>query len=365
MTVTATQLAHLARFLKQNFFLPEVAVIGGYHGGNLGDMALGLAVCKVLREYKITSGLQTIYNLEKWPKVPFAIVGGGAVGYIDSLLNLYERYKGDFSRLGFLGVDFNEVNYPENILRMLREAAFVSCRSANQAERLKKISKRENIFHHPDIAFSLLPEFCSNVRSSKLTKQKKVFVNVVPLYSNFKGGMVTPHLKFKEERPELYENFNLMHRNYKIAVRNSVKQALQEGYEVESAPFTHSDREYSRMILEGLPVKFPAYHSNPIEMLKYLSTGEKMISTRFHTTIFGLKTGANIQPIAYAKKNEAMLSELGLHSDEYISTSDLAGGRRQLAEGIEVDSEIICKWENESTTMIENCIKSILGNKNT
>lgn len=359
MILTATQISHFSRFFRQKVILPKVAIIGGYHGGNLGDMALGLAVSNVLNKSGFSNGLQTIYNLEKWPKVPFAIIGGGAVGYTDSLLKVYERYKGNFSKVGFLGVDFNENAYPKEILEMIRKAAFVSCRSARQAERMKKITQRDIIYNHPDIAFSLMPALCSEARNNNPIKEKKIFVNVLPLYGKFVNGRVEPILKYKEERPELFDNFSLMHKSYETALRNSVIQGIEEGFEIESAPFTGSDSEYCKVLLKGLPVKFPAYYSDPIKMLKNISTGERVISTRFHTTIFGLKTGAVLQPIAYAKKNELMLKELGICSENFLSTTDLANGKNNLPIGFKGDEQLIGKWEAVSKEMIAKCIQAL------
>lgn len=361
MILTATQIGHLGRYFKQKVELPNFAIIGGYHGGNLGDMALGRAVSEVLNGRGIKNGLQTIYNLEKWPKTPFAIVGGGAVGYSDSLDKVYDRYKANFSKLGFLGVDFNEPTYADNILEMLSKAAFVSCRSEMQAEKIKAISGRKNIYSHPDIAFSLLPEHCEQARNFNLKRQKKIYVNIVPLYGSIKDGNIIPNLNYKNERPELYEDFNSMHSNYQISVRESLQKAIGDGYKIEFLAFTPQDLEYGKIVLKGLNVEFLPYHSDPYKMLKIVSTGEGFICTRYHATIFGIKAGVKIQPIAYAKKNELMLMELGINSNDYISTTDLAKGENILPEGFICDDDVVVKWELESKKMIQLCINSLLG----
>lgn len=363
MMLTRTQINHYKRNLIQRIFLPEIAIIGGYHGGNIGDMALGKSVSDVLNEKGISNGLQTIYNLEGWPKAKFAIIGGGAVGYTDSLIRVYNRYKTDFSKLGFLGVDFNEKTYPDKIKRMLRESAFVSCRSEEQANRLKFIVVRNEVFHHPDIAFSLVPKFSNRSKNPIIQKQKKMFVNLVPLYGKFKNGKIIPDFNYKSERVELYENFDLMHKNYKVAVRECVEKALADGFKVETAPFTPQDREYSKIILKDLDVKNAQYHSDPIRMLNHISTCEKFICTRFHATIFGLKAGVKVHPIAYAKKNELMLTELGIRKNDYISTTDLASGINNLPEGLVFDKNIIKKWEIDSKSMVQLCVDSLLANK--
>ncbi|MFN9710778.1 MAG: hypothetical protein ACK55K_05155, partial [Bacteroidota bacterium] len=80
MFINSPRFNQLSRRFRQQLSIPDVAVIGGYHGVNLGDMALGASVKRQLQNRNITSGLQTIYNLEKWkwPPTNFAILGGGA-----------------------------------------------------------------------------------------------------------------------------------------------------------------------------------------------------------------------------------------------------------------------------------------------
>jgi hypothetical protein len=172
MITSITQIQHLQRFASQHLRKPNVGIIGGYHGGNLGDIALGESVRQLLLKKNVHSGLQTIYNLEKWPKTEFAIIGGGAVGYVDSLRRVALRYKGQFSKVALLGVDFNEKNYPQDCVELIKGAAYVSCRSEQQAIILKKITGREDISYHPDIAFSLYPEFCLKQRSSSANRKK-------------------------------------------------------------------------------------------------------------------------------------------------------------------------------------------------
>lgn len=359
MKITDIQVQHLKRNLIQRLRVPQLGVLGGYHGGNLGDMALGLSISTFSDKMNIRNGLQTIYNLDKWPKSPYAIIGGGAVGYLDSLYKVYNRYKGNFSKIGFLGVDFNEANYPDDIRQMLTEAAFVSCRSEKQANRINKIANRSITKHHPDIAFSLLREFCTASRAERKNKQKKLFVNVLPLYADFVNGQLVPMKNYKNERPELYENFSIMQQSYAKAVRTQVKQALSDGFTVESAPFTPEDNYYCKFILEGLPVDYPNYHADPLKMLKHFTTGERIISTRFHATIFGLKAGLTIQPVAYATKNELLLNDLGFTPKMYLNATDLANGKIELPAGIKVENDLVADLEIKSEKAIASSFDTL------
>lgn len=362
MPLSYTQIRHVSRSIQQWISKIQVGVVGGYHGGNLGDMALGEAVKSVLSSQGIDSGLQTIYNLQKWPKAPFAIVGGGAVGYADSLSHVAERYKGKYNKVGLLGVDFNEESYPSSCVNLVRNAAFVSCRSKEQAERLIKLTGRKQVLHHPDIAFSLLREFCLEQRENiGRTKSKKLLlINVLPLYGQIINGQIFPSGKFKNERPELHVGFQTMQNSYKVIISSIVNKALKEGYAVETIPFTPQDKEFGEILLEDLPVKHNEYHPDPLKMLNKIATADWVIATRLHATIFALKAGVQLTPIAYATKNELMLQELGIKRQMFLSTTDLANGCTQVPEPIRVDSEVISACERSSHTAINECIASLM-----
>jgi hypothetical protein len=95
----------------------NIAVIGGYHGGNLGDMALGIATQKVIKRLGYKSCLKTIYSIGKlpYPKISHAILGGGAIGYEDSLSKVQKLYFNDLSKVALLGVDFKII--PNNTIQ--------------------------------------------------------------------------------------------------------------------------------------------------------------------------------------------------------------------------------------------------------
>ncbi|GAB4016645.1 hypothetical protein GCM10028808_45740 [Spirosoma migulaei] len=360
MAITLAQVQHASRYLSQVLKPVRVGVIGGYHGVNLGDIALGTSVTNILKSKKISTGLQTIYNLEKWkwPKSPYAIVGGGAVGYSDSLLQISKRYKSLYKNIGLLGVDFNEKNYSVEIIEFLKQTAWLSCRSQIQAKFLKEITNRLDITVHPDLAFSLIPHYCLEQRENVI-KAKKMMVNIVPLYSKIIDGKFHPLAQYKTERPELYQSFNIMQECYKSALRSQVIKAIENGYEVETIPFTPADEIASKIILEGLKVEHAAYHSNPIKMIKKMANAERIIATRYHATIFALKLGANLTPIAYALKNESLLQELGFSRNSFLSAEDIAKGNLNFPDPIQCKSDIISKWENQSVSAINSCINSL------
>lgn len=358
--INTTQIHHRLRWLTQKIQHPKFAVIGGYHGGNLGDMALGISIKNSFSSVRIPSYLQTIYNLEKWPKATYAVIGGGAIGYIDSLNKVYERYRSDFSTVAFVGVDFNEPQYPPHLLNMLSNAAYVSCRSKEQADRLKEATNRETINYHPDVAYGLATELCAKSRLPEYPKSKKLLVNLVPLYGHYNGTRLEPSLQYRDERPELYQHFEEMHKNYALAVRSAVEEALDTDYTVETIPFTPQDDIYGRSVLKGLTVRHNAYHDNPIKMLEKISVSDTVIPTRFHATIFAIKTGANIRPIAYATKNALMFKAAGILPSAFLTSTDLAHGKNALPPAFRIEPQLVGQWERSVSQHIQEAINTLV-----
>lgn len=360
MLITALQFKHISRNVQQKLTGVSVAVVGGYHGGNLGDMALGESVTTALKESNIRTGLQTIYNLSKWPAAPYAIVGGGAVGYEESLLKVAQRYKGSFDKVSLLGVDYNEKTYAGEGLELLKAAAFLSCRSKAQADRMAMITGRKDISFHPDIAFSLHRDYCVEQRRAAAHKNhKKLLVNVIPLYGKLENAVMVPSKQYEAERPELYSSFQQMQTSYKNYVRGIVAQAIAEGFEVETIPFTPQDETYGEFILAGLPVKHNVYHSDPLQMIRYMATAGRVLSTRYHTTIFAIKLGIPIYPVAYAVKNELLLQDLGIGREQFLSTVDMANGREDLLPPVTVADALVADFEFKSSAAVESAIDAL------
>src|SRR5690606_10799857 len=133
-----------------------------------------------------------------------------------------------------------------------------------------------------------------------------------------------PLKQYQSERPELFQNFDVMHESYSRGIRFAVQEAIDNGYSVETIPFTSQDEAFGRYLLQGFKVKHHLYHDNPFKMLKNISGADTVIPTRLHATIFAIKTGANIRPIAYATKNVQMLEEAGISAESFLTSGDLA-----------------------------------------
>jgi hypothetical protein len=368
MFISRARLTNIFGSLKQWLIKVPVGVIGGYHGGNLGDMALGNSVMLQLGEVNIKSGLQIIYHLERWPVTRLSIVGGGAVGHANILEKMAARYTGKFKSLAFLGVDFVEPhNYPEAVFAMLRQCAYVSCRSKSQSEIMTTLTGRQDIPYHPDIAYSLLSPYCHAQRavraSSVPSGKKRLLVNVLALYAKVTHGKVESIDRDKMEKSWVYDNFERMHENYKLVVHEIIGNALKDGYEVETIPFTPLDDVYSRILLAGLPVRFTPYSPDPTAMLRKICAAQAIIATRYHATIFALKAGVRTFPIAYATKNESMFEDLGVDHAAFLSSGDLAAGSSKALPALQIESSRINELEKLSTQAIQNCIQALRANQ--
>lgn len=358
--ITSHQINHASRLLKQLLQKPDFAIIGGYHGVNLGDLALGESVRHVLKKMDYNGGLQTIYNLNHWPwpSISYAILGGGAIGYSDSLTKVNNRYKGDFTKVAFLGVDFNEESYPDYLIEMLKKCNYISCRNEFQANKLMQLTGRKDISFYPDLVFSYKRGLCTKLRKDK--KAKILLVNIVPLYGSLKDGEMVPNLSYKEERPELYKNYDNLIKHYHDGIRLMVKQHIDEGYAVETVPFTPGDEEIGRLVLQGLKVKHNSYSGNIDKMLLKIGTAQRVFATRYHATILAIKTGAEVIPMAYAVKNEKLLEEFGVERSQYSSSDDLAKSAVSFDKPLIINMEKVPGWEKKAEQGIEQCITSLL-----
>ena len=352
---------HKLNWLTQQFSKNNIRIVGGYHYGNIGDMAMGMSAKEFLEVKGLSSHLQTIYNLKYWPNKKYTILGGGAIGYNICLNQVQKSLKGNYQNLGIIGVDFNEPSYPDSTIDMLCKAAFISTRSNSQAELLSTLTQRNDIKAYPDLAFAYRISAFKKIRQPIVNgkNRERLLFNIVPLYGQIKGGKMVVSKQYQLERPDIIQNHSSYLAAYIDFIKSHVSKAINLGIDVVHIPFTPSDEAYAKMIFNGPEIIHLPYSADPTSIGFRINPTDKFITTRFHATVFGIRSGASVLPIAYARKNEELLFDLGWGKHEYF----------QLTENIEknidnipfkkIDYSLIDRKEEEAKEGLINGLISL------
>jgi hypothetical protein len=359
------QINHRLRWARQRVCPPQVGVVGGYHLGNLGDMALGYAVQRRVIESGLSCGLQTIYNLERWPKAKVAIVGGGAVGYDDNLHRLKERYGRFPDRVAILGVDFND---PAAVLvhaEFLNQVAVITCRSSKQAAELNAILGRKDVGWHPDLCFSIY-NHNAKAETEKGEPSQVLGMNCTPLFMKQSGGQFVPGSSFlaemQREEPQLLPYMERLGALYSNLVRAVCSKANQDGIRIKHIPFAPLDDVFARTILKDFAVEFMPYTSNLASVLSQVGLCGRFFTTRFHSLVFSILKHCEITPFCYASKCDRLLADLQIEHTSIIRIQELLDGKNGLVErvlegpGIKVPTEVVAAVCRKVTANVDSAI---------
>jgi hypothetical protein len=352
---------HKINWMTQQFSKNNIRIVGGYHYGNIGDMAMGMSAKEFLEIKGLPAQLQTIYNLKYWPNKKYTILGGGAIGYTFCLNQIQKSLKGDFKQLGICGVDFNEKNYPDSIIEMLSKAAFISTRSKSQAELISALTQRKDIKAYPDLAFAYRISTYKKIRSpfDQSNCKPRLLFNMVPLYGQLKGAKLVVSKQYEQERPEIIHN----HANYLSAyigfIKSHVRTAIEQGIDVVHIPFTPSDEAYAKMVFKEPEIIHLPYSSDPRSIEFRINPTDKFITTRFHATLFAIRSGASVLPIAYAKKNEELLSALGWENHEFFRLTENIDKKIDTIPFKKIDYSIIDRMEEKAKEGLVDCLTNL------
>lgn len=358
-------LKHASRSLGQYLSPPKLAIIGGYHLGNLGDMLLGNSLIEASHKLGIDAGLQTIYKLDKWPKIPHAIIGGGAIGYEYSLKQILKRYSEKPQNIGFLGVDFNETKYPIEIIQFLKDVNFITCRSKSQSLKLQELTGRKDIIYHQDLVFSYKNNHFKNLRETNSIRPPKLFINILPLYGIIKNNEITPNNHYFSENPNVYANFETIQNEYLILTQKVIQKGKEEGYKIETLPFTFQDESMAKLFINDITIKQNKYTINFQRIIKLIEPQDWVFSTRLHATILAMKAGAKITAFAYAEKNSKLINEFNFHENKFYTPEYLLNEDKTEEEirSIKIPSEDINSTSENVTKIIENNILKLVNGK--
>lgn len=329
------KLSHRSRCLYQWVKRPEIGIIGSYHGGNLGDLCLGKSVAEILRKRKTHHqlGLQTVYNLSKWPSTKKGILGGGAVAYEETLANLSSRYEKHPQNLVFLGVDFNDLKVVESYRDFLKDVFAITCRSKVQADEVAACLGRKDILAHPDLTFAIIPEDRKSEGIPSFQKngeQPTCGLNIPPLmFSKAKDGWgLGSH--FSEEilrsAPSANADMKRLGQAYIEFFQATAKSLLAQGYRLEHIPFEGNDDLFARHILKGLPIHFYPYRRSTETVVSRMKCQQLFLSGRFHSLVFSLRERVPCLAFCYSSKSERLMDDLQVDRALVLHLDDIVNG---------------------------------------
>ncbi len=353
------EILHRLRWLKQMIYASEISVAGGYHLGNAGDILMGKSVQQLLKKFNKLGSLQTLYNLSKWPKAKMVILGGGAIGYSKPLEELIKTYP-DPSKVLVLGVDFNESSYSTELISYLKAIPVLVTRSEANGKYLNLLLGRNDILSLPDLGFIWQNEnFLANRTNPK---DKKLVVNLMPIYvEKFQNGY-RPIEQYRNERPEVYSNIEEIFANYLNWAEGIISKYRADGFSITAIPFTPADEELMLGLSFLKKSEVLPYDSNILNSLEIMINASTILCTRFHATLIGIRSFSEIIPFAYAHKNEELLHSIGITSEQIITPLKMIGDYNSLKNSFRVEPTTVIQLEqkayNSYYSLVENFLKN-------
>lgn len=296
-------------------------------------MALGETVAYHASRCGLRPGLQTVYNLSKWPSTEWGVVGGGAIAYRDPLRQLTSRFGKQPHKLAILGVDFNDVKVIEDNALFLSQVGVITCRSSKQAAHLSQFLGRPDIRSHVDLTFaSLWAGNCTDLKSNR--RANSWGISCPPLFFRLNGKKFVLGNIFLEEMalelPELRERLDHYADQYIQMLRTICRRVRALGHNICHLPFTPIDDLFARQILADEQVSFLPYDRRPAKVYQTLKGLECFISGRFHALAFALQTQTPCLPFCYASKSRRLLEDIGIPKTRFVGIEIL--GERNAGE---------------------------------
>jgi hypothetical protein len=314
MGLSILQLRHRLRFVLQHLQCLSLAVVGGYHYGNLGDMALGYGILRQ-SSYFLSSGLQTVYNLNSWSHAPLAVLGGGAVIHDDTLKLICNKYNA--RNVAFCGVYIEDWEALESFGDWISNLSYFSLRSSQQLVTLRNLMPYCNASCHPDIVFSLADAF-SAPKKTRSTSTPVALINVTPRFH-----LAKKHSVCLDDELSTPTTFGRLSRGYADLMRCLSYHLMKSGFRIKHVPFTPSDTLVARHILHDLPVEFSKYSPNVLKALESYRSADFAFGSRYHSLIFSLIMGLPMSGLAYASKSSRLLLDLSTPFGSFFSLDDL------------------------------------------
>lgn len=270
----------------------DVGVYGSYTTGNVGDLAIGRSIKRVLDVEDINAKLYS--NRIPRPNLEYTILGGGGVIH-DSPPSVLRR------RLNFLnenpillGVGVTQIKEPESE-ELLSEVLDKSPLITTRDERSKEILQT---YTSSDVLATACPAL--SLSEPDTSEEHRTGVNFRPGF--FKNKYRDFYSSRTGEEEFDFEAFEEAYVKNASRIINQVKDPV-------FIPFTIDDERFAR---EYLDVDVLEYRFSVAKTLERVSQVEQMVCTRYHSLVFSIICNKPTMALTYAPKVDQLASRAGV-----------------------------------------------------
>jgi hypothetical protein len=346
---------------------PDISILGAYHGENVGDIALGDAVCQIVNQSGRTGSLQDVYRLQRQRVGDTIILGGGATGVESNVMQLADAYGEMAPRTAMVGMDFSGdfADYPDEALSYLRDVRYISCRSKEQTEMVGRALQRDDVRFHYDNAFAL----SGTGTPSRIRGERVLGYNALNFFMVWTGDRFEPgtHLEewYRKVNSPILPYLDRIGPAYVRVLRKALRAYKDEGHKVVHLPFTPEDALFAKTYFRSQTDTFLPYSSNVNDVIGRVASCDRLLSTRYHSLVFGIKCRVPTIPLLYAVKCTDLLEDLGIGKEFGIERTDLVDETDacvdQLVNGrpIVLDSDRLDTIEAQVQREIREALQSV------
>lgn len=288
----------------------DVIVHGSYFTGNVGDRAIGLVICRALREAGLSVVLVSRFFADP-PGDSVLVVGGGGVIHDDYVDNL--RYRTEPARRADSTIYF-AVGSPglsglgeaaRNRLTALALARDVSVRDEESARILSRYVDGDiRVWTDPAWSFGSEVDSGRDPRSGAVRAAFNVGCGL--------GALSRPRpTAMPAEKVGLALRRDFDHANLPSLLDELAR--LRHTARLFFIPFAPEDVCFWREHLRGIGVTcFPA--SDPVRTFRRVEAMDRMIAMRYHSLVFSALTRRPVVALAYARKVWTLGRQLGVET---------------------------------------------------
>lgn len=356
-----------------NFKPIDVYAVGAYHGLNVGDMSMGIAIKNIAQSLRINIrfvNVNDISNFNPKSKTKY-IFGGGAIFSPQNLIYLIQKTDNDPSKVGVLGVDLH-LNHNAETISYLSKSVFIGSRfsaTEEQKEIFRAGLSRNDILWHPDLTFSFYPlsKTKSTSKNLKTSTIKKIGLNIFPFFFSRYGKRweVTTYDQNPYDPPVKLAKLDqqMIGQKYIELMRSIAQKYISAGFSVCHIPFALADDLFAKSVLSGLNVDFYPFTANPYKVFDRMKDLHLFIPTRLHAHIFSTILQIPFFSISYGAKCKSLLNLLNVPDVCSINYDELLNSSKfDRALQSSISSTFICKdsqlleLSNQSKSAIKDAV---------